>query len=380
MFHSKHQSLTRSLLFFLNHASPLPPPSTKPYLLLLPHTSLFSTTSTSDDHHSFTVSYLTTKCGFSHEDALKAHKRVRFDSPLKPDSVISFFRDQGFSISQITTILCRIPMFLTYDPNKSILPKFQFLASKGASPSDIVIMTTRCPRFLLRSLDHMVPLYQLLRRFCPSDLKTIAYISACPSSITDFRVSQNVNLLLEEGLTNANIHHLLRTRPSVLCSTDLKKTVEEVKQLGFDPSQSYFSVVLLTKKAITRSRWDAKVEVLKKWGWSEQDFEEAFRRHPHFMLRSQEKLNAVMSLWISKFGWDGMLLCMRPMLFGYSLEKRLIPRAKVVKYLLSKGLMKKNASIITPFSVKEDMFLKKFVICFNEKDRSHLLKLYQGGC
>ncbi|XP_016167628.2 uncharacterized protein LOC107610070, partial [Arachis ipaensis] len=297
-----------------------------------------------------------------------------------PDSVISFFKAHGFSLSQITTIICRFPVFLTCDPANAILPKFQFLASKGASPSDIVLMTTRSSRFLLRSLDHIVSLYELVRRFCPSDLKAIAYITAWPSSIADDRVAQNVKLLLDEGLTNANIHHLLRTRPSVLSSADLKKTVEEVKQLGFDPSHSYFSVVLLTKRAITKSKWEAKVDVLKKWGWSEQDFSEAFRRHPNFMLRSEDKLNAVMSFWISNLGWDSSALRIRPMLFGCSLEKRLIPRAKVVKYLLSNGLMKKNASIITPFSLTEELFLKKCVTCFEEKDRSRLLTLYQGGC
>ncbi|KAL1372524.1 hypothetical protein AAHE18_01G209900 [Arachis hypogaea] len=381
MFHSKHHSLTRALLFILSHNPPLPSPSTKSYLLLLrPQTRRHSTTSTSDYHHSFTVSYLTTKCGFSHEDALRANKRVRFDTPVKPDSVISFFKAHGFSLSQIATIMCKIPVVLTYDPTKAILPKFQFLASKGASPSDIVLMTTRSPNFLLRSLNHIVSFYELVRRFSPSDLKAIAYLTGCPSSIADVRVAQNVKMLLDEGLTNANIHHLLRTRPSVLSSADLKKTVEEVKQLGFDPSQSYFSVVLLTKRAVTKSRWDAKVHVLKKWGWSEQDFSEAYRRHPQFMLRSEDKLNAVMSFWISNLGWDSSAFRIRPVLFGYSLEKRLIPRAKVIKYLLSNGLMKKNASIITPFSLTEKLFLEKCITCFEEKDRSRLLTLYQGGC
>ncbi|QHO50882.1 Cullin [Arachis hypogaea] len=378
MFHSKHHSLTRALLFILSHNPPLPSPSTKSYLLLLrPQTRRHSTTSTSDYHHSFTVSYLTTKCGFSHEDALRANKRVRFDTPVKPDSVISFFKAHGFSLSQIATIMCKIPVVLTYDPTKAILPKFQFLASKGASPSDIVLMTTRSPNFLLRSLNHIVSFYELVRRFSPSDLKAIAYLTGCPSSIADVRVAQNVKMLLDEGLTNANIHHLLRTRPSVLSSADLKKTVEEVKQLGFDPSQSYFSVVLLTKRAVTKSRWDAKVHVLKKWGWSEQDFSEAYRRHPQFMLRSEDKLNAVMSFWISNLGWDSSAFRIRPVLFGYSLEKRLIPRAKVIKYLLSNGLMKKNASIITPFSLTEKLFLEKCITCFEEKDRlkSTLIKV-----
>ena len=223
-------------------------------------------------------------------------------------------------------------------------------------------------------------MFELVRRFCPSDEKAISCVIACPTSIGDYRVHQNVKLLLDEGLTESNIHHLLRTRPSILCSIDLSKTVEEVKQLGMDPSKFDFSVALLAKRAVTKSQWDAKVETFKTWGWSEQEIFDAFRRHPQVMLRSKDKLNAVMSFWVDDNGWDPSALRMRPALFGYSLEKRLIPRASVIRYLLSKGLMKKNASIITPFCLPEKLFLQRFVTCFKENNTSQLLKLYEGGC
>jgi len=58
-----------------------------------------------------------------------------------------------------------------------------------------------------------------------------------------------------------------------------------------------------------------------------------------------------------------------------SLEKRVIPRAFVLKFLESKGLIK-DAKLAAPFQLSECLFLKKFVYCF-EEEASQLLKLYE---
>lgn len=107
---------------------------------------------------------------------------------------------------------------------------------------------------------------------------------------------------------------------------------------------------------------------------SEDAILRAFRRQPSFMLRSTDKLNAVMSFWIDRLGWDPSPLLAAPGLFGHSIEKRLAPRASVVQYLLSKVLLKKDASLVTPFGLTDDMFLQKYVMCF-EEETSNLLRL-----
>ncbi|XP_061349221.1 uncharacterized protein LOC133294548 [Gastrolobium bilobum] len=355
------------------------------YPFLKPHKSpiflnLLSTTS-DQQPSSFTISYLTNNCGLSLETARKAYKRVRFDTSLKPDSVIAFFRNHGFSISQIHSIIGRVPELLACDPNKRVLPKFEFLASKGASSSDIVLMVTKSPDFLRKSLEnHITPAFELARRFFPSDERFIASVIGYPTFLSDARVEPNVKLLLDVGVTHSNIYHLLRTRPSILCSSDLKKAVEEVKGLGFDPSKSSFSVALLAKRAITKSQWDAKVDAFKNWGWSEDAISHAFRKHPNFMLRSADKINAVISFWVDQLGWDPSVLLASPNLFGFSLEKRFIPRASVIQYLLSKDMIKKDASLATPFVLSDKLFLQKFVKCFEEEEASRLLRLYQGEC
>ncbi|XP_057419069.1 uncharacterized protein LOC130713311 [Lotus japonicus] len=361
-----------------------PPPTSKCYVFLQlkpfhSPLSLFSTTSHSSDKQSFTLSYFTNTCGFSHQAALKAANRVRFDDANKPDSVIAFFTNHGFSISQIHIIIRRLPELLVFDPTKTLLPKLQFIASKG---SDIVTTVTKSPYLLRQSLEnYIIPAFEFVRTFCPSDEKAIDCVLFGSNIITIDQWKSKVNLLLDMGVSPTNIYILLRTRPNMLRCADLKlkEAVEELKGLGFHPSKTAFSFALLAKRAMVKSNWDAKVDAFKTWGWSEDAVLLAFKREPRFMLYSIKKLNAVMSFWVGHLGWDPSVLLAVPALFGFSLEKRLVPRASVLKYLLSRGLMKKDASLSAPFFMTEKSFLQKFVKSFEEEETSRILSLYRGG-
>ncbi|XP_061341139.1 uncharacterized protein LOC133287526 [Gastrolobium bilobum] len=346
--------------------------------LLFPFSLKFCSTSTSDQH-SFAVSYLINNCGFSPESALKASKVVRFKTSEKPDSVLTFFRNHGFSDSDIYNIIKREPWLLSCDTNKRVLPKFQFLLSKGASTSDIVRIATGSPRFLKLSLEnHMIPAYNLVNRFLLCDKKVIASVICCPSLLSSNYLVPNVKLLVDNGVARSNLFRILRVKPYVISSTDLGKMVQELKKLGFDPSKTYFGDALIAKRSMSKSKWNEKIDSYKKWGWSEETILEAFRRQPNCMIASNDKINRVMRFWVNQLGWSSSYLIKGPGIFAYSLENRVIPRASVVQYLLSKGLRSEGASFLTPFFMSEKLFLRRFVKCFGEEETSQLLKLYQG--
>ncbi|RDX71057.1 hypothetical protein CR513_49629, partial [Mucuna pruriens] len=333
--------------------------------------------SLTSQQHSFTVSYLISNCGFSPETALKASERVRFETPQKPDSVIAFFRDNGFTNSHINGIVKRVPDVLACNPHKRLLPKFEFLLSKGASASDIVQLVNRCPRILGCSLENnVIPTFELVRRFLQSDKKIIDCVLANRHFLDYNIAAQNVNILDDVGVKDSNIAYLFRTRPSILLSSDLGRAVEEVKEMGFDPSKIGFVMALHAKRGVSKSRWDAKVDAFKSWGWSEEMVLEAFRKHPLFMLMSRDKINEVMRFWVDRLGWDPLALAKRPIMFGYSLEGRIIPRGLVVRYLVAKGLRETGASLFTPFTISEKLFLEKYVMRFKE-EMCQLLQLYQ---
>lgn len=329
-------------------------------------------------NHSFTVSYLIKSLGFSQEAALNVSKKVRFQTSEKPDSVVSFFRSLGFSESLINDLIRKDPALLLCDPQKRILPKFEFFLSKGASNSDIAIMMHKSTRFLERSLaNHIIPSYELLIRFFQTDEGAVDFIKGYPDILYDTRAIQSINLLLKNGVSGTSVALIMRRRPrSLFCADDLIKVVEEIKCLGFDPLSATFGVALLAKMCMSKSSWEAKVDVYKRWGWSEEAWSEAFRKQPHCMLASKDKIDAVMSFWSNHLGLNPLILVKGPNLFGFSLKKRIIPRAAVLDYLQSKALITKNASLLVPFEISEKKFLERFVKRYEEHNH-HLLKLYE---
>ena len=82
------------------------------------------------------------------------------------------------------------------------------------------------------------------------------------------------------------------------------------------------------------------------------------------------------SFWLNRLGWNSLILVKGTEVIGCNWVERIIPRASVLQFLLSKDLIKKNASL-TPFRISEDVLLEKYVKCFKE-ETSELLKLYEG--
>ncbi|RHN73223.1 putative transcription regulator mTERF family [Medicago truncatula] len=317
--------------------------------------SLRSFCTSESDTQPFAVSYLVNKFGFSHESALKAfnNRQVRFNTPDNPDSVITFFQNHGFSHDNIRIIITKAPWLLSSQPHKMVLPKFQFLLSKGASSSDIIRLLTANPKILQSSLEkRIIPLFQLLNRFSKTNKDTIVCLirNSLSFIIYPYHVLEaNINLMIEFGVSDSNIARLLQTRSSIFGSTDLIKSLEEVKCLGFHPSKTTFGAALIAKKC-SKKLWDEKVDVFKKWGWSDEVVIRVFRFQPNLLGASNGKINF--------------------------LHKRIIPRASVLQFLLMKGLRKKNASLVTPFTYSEKLFLSKCVLCFKEES-DYLLKLYE---
>ncbi|XP_027189197.1 uncharacterized protein [Cicer arietinum] len=301
--------------------------------------SLYFCTNTSHST-SFAVSYLIHNFGFSPQSANKlcSTHRVKFKTNQKPDSVLNFFKNHGFSNTQLHNMITKAPWLLSCDPIKRVLPKFQFFLSNGASNSDIVDFVSKNPVVLYASMNQMVPTYELVYRFLKSHKDTIACVNQCSSFFGDRVVPHNITLLIENGVTDSNIARMLQRRSKIFNRRGILKVVGELKDLGFNPSKSGFSIALLAKITVNKTLWKEKVDAFKKWGWSDQDVLEAFRRQPHCMLTSIDKINLVMTFWVNQLGWDAMALVKGSAILLLSLEKRIIPRAQVVQYLLKKVL------------------------------------------
>ena len=331
------------------------------------------------DSTSFAVSYLVNNFGFSSQSASKlcSTYKVSFKNAQKPESVLKFFTNYGFSDSQLRHMIAKMPGLLSCNPSKTLLPKFQFFLSKEASTSDIVNLVSKNPRVLSVSLkNQIVPNYELVYRFLQSHKEILAKLNYNANLLCDRTVQNNITMLIENGVSDSNIKTLLREQTRIFKTRDMLKSVKELKDLGFNPSKTTFGVALHAKTTVNNTLWNEKVDAFKKWGWSEQDSLEAFRKKPYSMLASIEKMNLVMNFWVNQLGWDAMAIAKTPYILSLSLEKRIIPRAAVVQFLLNKGLTNRNASLTYPFVVTDKLFLNLFIKRF-ENEASYLLKLYE---
>ncbi|KAL6344047.1 hypothetical protein AAG906_027820 [Vitis piasezkii] len=303
---------------------------------LLDHLYLFSSSSTSistsEKPHPFTVSYLINSCGLSHKDARSASKYVHFESPDKPNSVLALFNSHGFSKTQTSKIVKKEPQILLSDPDKTLLPKLQFFYSKGASWPDIAKIVVCSPSILKRSLENqIIPSFNFFKDFLQSDKMAITVVKRF-SRILLFDlhtyVASNMNALQEFGVPKSNIAGLLMNQPMAFMVRPnlFRENLEEVKKMGFNPSQMKFVIAIQAIRAGGKSSWERKIDIYKRWGWSEEEILLAFTKSPWCMIYSEDKIMATMDFFVNKMGRESSSIARRPQLISPSLEKRIIPR------------------------------------------------------
>ncbi|GMP71626.1 hypothetical protein CsSME_00029961 [Camellia sinensis var. sinensis] len=88
------------------------------------HPFLSSSLETTPNQHSFAVNYFINSCEFPLENAILASNYVKFETPNKPDSVLVFLENHGFTKTQISNLVRKYPPVILCDPEKTLLPKF----------------------------------------------------------------------------------------------------------------------------------------------------------------------------------------------------------------------------------------------------------------
>ncbi|XP_057481117.1 uncharacterized protein LOC130768129 [Actinidia eriantha] len=369
---------------FLRHVRSAPRAS-RTHNLCFSQIQLFSfslkSTHISPNQHPFTVSYLINSCGFSPEKALSASKYVKFETPHKPDSVLKFFERHGFTQTQISNITRSQPSLLLCHPEDTLLPKLEFLKSKGVSSIDVTRIVSTSPVLLKRSLEKVIiPSFNFLNNLLQSEERTLAAIKSHFGLLLFDRqthVKPNIETLREVGVPNANIMYLLKNQPRAFMTSSnrFRQIVEEVEKIGFNPSATTFVTAVHALSAMTKSTWEKKVDVYKKWGWTDDEILLAFKKYPWCMTVSENKINRVMEFLVNKMGLESSLVASRPKLVSLSLEKRTVPRCAVYQVLLSKGLIMSNAiSLMTLLVSSEKRFIEKVVNRYKD-EAPELLKL-----
>ncbi|KAF8401523.1 hypothetical protein HHK36_012463 [Tetracentron sinense] len=342
-----------------------------------------SSKSSTNEQHSFTVSYLISSCGLSPESALSASNKVQFETPERADSVLTLFKNHGFTESQISKLIRKRPDLLLYIPEKTLLPKLEFLCSIGVSSLDLAKILSSEPSILTRSLEsHIIPSFNFLKSIVHVDQKVAsAFRRTTRIFLQDIQkhVAPNIKLLQELGVPESNISLLITHLTSAVALNHARfiKIVKEVKELGFNPMKSMFVLAIEMLSGSKKSTRERKFEIYRRWGWSEDEILSGFRRQPQIIGLSDEKIMKGMDFFVNKMGRESAVVARTPKILLLSLEKRIIPRCSVIQALIFKGLIQKDFNIGTVLMPTEKYFLERYVTKYLE-EVPQLLNVYQG--
>ncbi|KAF8395570.1 hypothetical protein HHK36_019520 [Tetracentron sinense] len=162
--------------------------------------------------------------------------------------------------------------------------------------------------------------------------------------------------------------------PRTLCVNPnlFSEAIMKIIKMGFDPSSLMFAHGLRRLLGINKGIWEAKLAVYRSFGWSNAKILSLFRKLPMCMGALEKKISIALDFFMNKLNWTPVDISKYPTTLFLSLEKRTMPRCSVFEVLLSKGLMKK-AGMGKALKVSEDVFLKKYVVKY-EEDLPQLLK------
>ncbi|XP_064986950.1 uncharacterized protein LOC135625791 [Musa acuminata AAA Group] len=243
----------------------------------------------------FMVEYLVNSCGLS---------------PLRGS--------QGFDGAGIRKVISGDPRYLCCNVEKNLTPKFQFLRDLGLSESDIVDVIRNNNEILCRNVH---------RSFVPKFVEKTLH--------------PNLKFLKDEcGIPEERLSLVLRSHPQLISQKpdSLGALVARADELGMPRQSRMFMWTLNILQRVSRERFEAKVELMRSFGWSESEFSSAVTKNPTFLGISLDMLRRKVDFFINVVGYTPSFIADKSNLLLFSLQKRVIRRFRVTEMLKSKGL------------------------------------------
>jgi len=151
------------------------------------------------------------------------------------------------------------------------------------------------------------------------------------------KLKSATSLLQRLGVEGKALSHLVVRQP-LLMRTSEEKVMESFKQaetLGFKKGSKLFAVAMRAFLGLGKEKLERKLHCLSGLGFSNEHISELSRREPRILGLSEEKLKRNVDFVVNSAGLSLADLLKYPQLFSLSLEKRIIPRYRVIEALKS---------------------------------------------
>lgn len=379
------QSLKLSPALFYSHPllNHLSSNSVRSFLLSLSTGSL-STQAQYLKESASLIDYLNANFKFSKSQSVYIAKHVSATTfPEKPLSMMRFFKQIGFSETQIRNMILQRPQVLFSDVDKTLRPKIELFQRSGFEGSELCMFISKNPTVLTASLKKaLVPSVEAIRRIVHDEKEFVQVLRKCGPILPKYRkFVDNITFLESLGIVGSQLSMLLKRQSRLLTAqqSKVKSYALRAVDMGFHENSRMFVHALLTICGLSFKTFSRKLELIQCFGFSKDESLQMFKRSPGLLRTSEKKLKVGVEFFLHTVMLSKSVLVHRPMILMYSIEDRVIPRYRVFQLLISKKLCKKVPSYISVLCLSEEMFLDKYISRFRE-NAVELLVAYKGHC
>ncbi|KAL9147933.1 hypothetical protein ABFS82_12G008600 [Erythranthe guttata] len=340
------------------------------------------------------VDYLTNSIKLPNTEAVAISKRFpRVSSVEKPEAVVSFFKSLGFSDAQIQLSVKRQPGILFADIEKTIKPKVAFYQELGLCGPHLGTMVSKNPFLLASSLSKTIkPGIEVIKEVLESEksnndnnnnFKALMFRILSRYAFVigkDSVLRSNIAYLRRCGVVGSQLITMLKCEPRLLSipEEELRNLVSRATEVGFLMGSRMLVYGILALYGNTPETIDRKSKLLRSFGFSQDESNEMFVKSPPMFKTSEAKLRRGIEFFLQTVMLDKSVLVGTPSLLDFSLEKRMIPRYKILEMMKSRGLLEKKPSFVTVAFLTDKKFVEKYILRFGNDDAKELQLAYEN--
>lgn len=138
------------------------------------------------------------------------------------------------------------------------------------------------------------------------------------------------------------------------------------KDLGIPRESRTFFNGIAAIVTFRQSTLAKKIDVYKSFGWSDEHIKTMTRNYPSCLSSSEVKICKQLTFLMNEVGCTSEYLASHSCLLTHSLEKRAIPRYRVLK-ILNEKYLKKGVGLFTAVSMMPSKFMEAILLPYKDK-------------
>eukprot|EP00253_Pinus_taeda_P010773 PITA_10773 len=195
------------------------------------------------------------------------------------------------------------------------------------------------------------------------DMCKLVYNDSQILNLTEDKIKSAISVLQRLGIEGDALSNLLARAPRLLTYTEEKvmESFNVLEGLGFERGSKLFGHALRGLLGMGKEKIDRTLQLLSSLGFSEKQIYKLSRLTPGILGLSEEKLKRNVDFLVKSLGLPLDDIVRYPLLLTCNLERRIIPRYRVMRALKSMQLLKRERISPQIVNYTDKQFLEKYV-------------------